>query len=76
MAKPHVKHEIPKFEHEFYIIPKSVCNVIIRLYLLKSRKAFINFESNTLTFPEANMICPLVQTNIPYLQAVKEITIP
>ena len=64
-----------KMDHCFYVIPNLMQNVVIGIDLLKKKKAFIDFVSNTLTFPDDNASCPLLKSSQLYIQAVKEIII-
>ena len=51
-------------------------NIVLGLDLLKRTKAFINFNTNTLTFPEENISCQLLKRNQFCIQAIQEIVVP
>ena len=61
------------FEHDFHVIPKLMQNIIIGMDLLSKNRAFIDFTSNTLMFPEEHKACPLINKSKQYLQTMNEI---
>ena len=63
-------------DHCFYVMLNLMQNVVIGIGFLKKKKAFIDFVSNTLTFPDDNATCPLLKNSQLYIRAVKEIIIP
>ena len=51
-------------------------NVILGIGMLRKNKAYIDFEENTITFPEHEVVCPLLKGGRKYLKTTRKIAIP
>ena len=65
-----------RIKHTFHITSNLMKNVILGIDMLHKNKAYIDFEENTITFPEHEVVCPLLKKGRKYLKTARKIAIP
>ena len=64
-----------RIEHTFHIISNLMKNVILGTDMLRKNKAYIDFEENTITFPEHKVVFLLLKGGRKYLKTTRKIAI-